>query len=383
MQSEVLILDLLDALTDLERNFEVGTSFNIFKAVNIAKREIHHSRFLAFLLDPCESHGLGDRFLREMLVATATVATAPPVSRLTLTITDLSGATVFCEREFIDITVQIPALNLIFVIENKIDASERQNQLSDYRALIGRSYPSCRFFGCFLSPDGYEGADEQWTPISYSVVANGLKRIMARSDVGPDVTSILRQYISLIEKDIMVSDELISACKKIYAQHREAFELILKHGRIPVLPEAFQVFQDEHSGLQSLALREGAVVFISAAWQEIPGFQIVPSKTKWEPTCPIKYWFELKDKTLKLVFEAGPVPPESAFSRDQFVQGLGGKVAKKEDALFTRIRTKTLKLPDFPTVENLKAAMDELWKMIEGPSLNERVCEVAAACLRR
>jgi hypothetical protein len=33
--------------------------FNIFDALNIARAEIRHSNFLAFILDPAESHGQG------------------------------------------------------------------------------------------------------------------------------------------------------------------------------------------------------------------------------------------------------------------------------------------------------------------------------------
>jgi PD-(D/E)XK nuclease superfamily protein len=47
--------------------------FNIFEAIGFVGQELMHSRFLAFLLDPSKSHGLGDlllkRLLRETLAA--------------------------------------------------------------------------------------------------------------------------------------------------------------------------------------------------------------------------------------------------------------------------------------------------------------------------
>jgi len=41
--------------------------FNVFEALGAVRQELRHSRFLAFLLDPEENHGLGDEFARRVL----------------------------------------------------------------------------------------------------------------------------------------------------------------------------------------------------------------------------------------------------------------------------------------------------------------------------
>jgi hypothetical protein len=41
--------------------------FNIFDALRVDRAEIRHSNFLAWLLDPAESHGQGSLFLTEIL----------------------------------------------------------------------------------------------------------------------------------------------------------------------------------------------------------------------------------------------------------------------------------------------------------------------------
>src|SRR5437868_2634487 len=67
--------------------------FNIFDALNIARREIHHSNFLAFLLDPVESHGQSQLFLKALLMDL--LKSAPPelrpLSPIELDGTDLRG----------------------------------------------------------------------------------------------------------------------------------------------------------------------------------------------------------------------------------------------------------------------------------------------------
>src|SRR3954453_131992 len=54
-----------DDLTELEAR--IGR-FNIFDALRVARVEIRHSNCLAWLLDPAESHGQGDLFLRAVLM---------------------------------------------------------------------------------------------------------------------------------------------------------------------------------------------------------------------------------------------------------------------------------------------------------------------------
>jgi len=54
-----------DELLELEER--IGR-FNIFDALRIVEREVKHSDFLAWLLDPNESHGQGGLFLRAILM---------------------------------------------------------------------------------------------------------------------------------------------------------------------------------------------------------------------------------------------------------------------------------------------------------------------------
>ena len=51
-------------LQQLEKMFE---KFNIFDCLKLSRQEIRHSNFLAWLLDPKETHGLGDYFIKEYL----------------------------------------------------------------------------------------------------------------------------------------------------------------------------------------------------------------------------------------------------------------------------------------------------------------------------
>ena len=67
MTDKEVLLDrfLLDEnLKGLENDF---SKFNIFDCLKLTRAEIRHSTFLAWLLDPNETHGLNDFFLKEFL----------------------------------------------------------------------------------------------------------------------------------------------------------------------------------------------------------------------------------------------------------------------------------------------------------------------------
>ena len=64
MEEHRLLEDFVVGNRDLERLEALLAEFNIFEAIGVVRQELRHSDFLAFLLDPHQSHGLGDDFLK-------------------------------------------------------------------------------------------------------------------------------------------------------------------------------------------------------------------------------------------------------------------------------------------------------------------------------
>lgn len=382
--NEESLLALIDALSDLERKFKLATRYNVFDAVAIARQEIRHSRFLAFLLDPASPHGLGSVFLRGILLSAVSEHPDPPVSRLQVAVADLAGCVVHCERDHFDITVEVPTLDLLFVIENKIDAAESEGQLSRYRDVAMERYKSSRFMGTFLTPSGYEGEDDSWGTMGYAAVAAALKATMQTVSAPPDVAMTVTHYIELIERKIVPSEALIEACKRIYQQHRTAFDLVVEHGQEPILAQAFHLFvQGSGTGLKSTAVRSNTAFFLYDEWLRIPKYPQADSK-RWQSPFPVLMWFEAGTNRLRLRLEVGPFLDSSR--RASVVERLQAELPadtqvarskrKGKGNTFTRVVTLSTQIPEDPEAADLVGAMEKLWADAKGQKWNEVVRKV-------
>jgi hypothetical protein len=387
IESESELLTCLDALREFERVHNLFSRFNLFEAVNMARQEIRHSRFLAYLLEPSQPHGLDDRFLRAVIMAAADNHADLRVSKLHLAIADYSSARVYCERDHFDISIEVPDLALLFVIENKIGSEEHEDQLKGYREKAKSLYPTHHFFGCFLTAEGYDGGDAEWAPLSYADIARVLKKLCADEAGGSDVKIAIKHYVELIEKKIMPSKELIDACRQLYRQHRAALDLIYEHGVESMLDQAYAEFRRTHADLSSALLsRKGFLSFVPTNWRDIPGFDVADtSKSKWELACPIKFWFQTTDKKVYLKLEVGPVDSAKAFNRSDFVTRLrvafGENPAKRKGDSFTRVWNKSINLDADAGVDELAECLVKLWKYIDSGNVIAKVAEIVMECL--
>ena len=64
----------IDDNEDLESLETRLDRFNIFESLGLVRQEIRHSAFLSWLLDPTETHGLGDYWLRQFLKRSSRMA---------------------------------------------------------------------------------------------------------------------------------------------------------------------------------------------------------------------------------------------------------------------------------------------------------------------
>jgi len=197
--------------------------FNIFDAVNTVRREMRHSDFLAFLLNPYSNHGLKGAFGEIFLGALANS------DRGSGYFVPFDSAEVRREWRNIDILVCCRASKVVFIIENKIDSTERDGQLERYWNTVHAEFPGFRVIGLYLTPEAEKPSCKDYFPIGYARVCDSLKTLLGKQKdtLPPGFKVAVEHYSAIIQQQITtMTPELRTQCWAIYSKHKHAFDLI-------------------------------------------------------------------------------------------------------------------------------------------------------------
>lgn len=212
--------DLLQKLTEQVKSYvpdDPFVEFNIFSALSDHCEEVRlHSRFISYLLAPNSPHNKGVLFLNEFLktvkssfvINTDSIEVHPNYYRRT-------------EYKYIDISIIDRIQHKAIIIENKINAADREGQLERYcAALVNEdliSFDNIEVY--YLTVDGrepsenstdYEGIFPQLKNkvrrISYeSEILSWLDAVIPECSADPPLQQALNQYEAIV-KDICRSD---------------------------------------------------------------------------------------------------------------------------------------------------------------------------------
>jgi len=177
------------------------TSFNVFSVLRGDADEVGlHSRFIAELLDPSGSHKLGDRF--QTLFFETLDGLRPSHQTFPVVQREVSGT-----HGRIDILMR--GGNSGLVIENKIYARDRPQQLQNYYEFLKSRYPQGKRRLLYLTLSGTQPWNEsrgnvpetEIELISYSPnILDWMERCVQASYQIPHLRESLIQYISLVKK---------------------------------------------------------------------------------------------------------------------------------------------------------------------------------------
>jgi hypothetical protein len=202
--------------------------FNIFHATDMGRREIKHTKFLKYLLDPNESHGLGSNFLRNFLLkVSASCEKLPPITDLDLSLCMVTAEEILNRsknknRDRLDLYLETPVRgqgggNLIIAIENKLDATQSSGQLTKYhQGLMERHGDQC--IHLFLSDQGEKPDDDNWFLITYTnhvVPALRMTRNQMKGKISEYIDSILNDYENIFLSDEDENEAVDSAARRL------------------------------------------------------------------------------------------------------------------------------------------------------------------------
>jgi hypothetical protein len=236
-----LDLDTLNRLIvdcpDLEHLESMLGGFNLFQVLKFEYGEIRHSNVLAWLLDPSESHGLNETFLKKWLmrIVHETSGDAPsPVRAVDIDAWQLLGVQVHREWQKIDLLLVLTFSKQeewVICLENKVNSTQSKGQLRKYRSRVEREFSNAKHrIYLFLTKNGETPDDDAYIGVTYDQVHKVLKEcISAKSHViGAEPGVLLESYIRLLEEKFMEESEIARTARKIYQQHRRALDVIFE-----------------------------------------------------------------------------------------------------------------------------------------------------------
>ena len=304
---------------------ERRSEFDALTFLGMSASEEVHSRILAWLLDPQESHGVGDRFLRGFLRKTAEVATAAGVC-----VGDVGDESAFdwsatrVQQEWrhvvkgregrLDILIINDEEGFLCGIENKIFSGEHSEQLTRYRRALAVAYPDFLRHHVFLSPAGtvplWEEERQYWTPVNYTTVLQLVEQAITQGDepLREDVSSFLRQYSTTLWRRVVpdTTSNARTLARKIYMEHRAAIDFINANR-----PN----YKEEGIAIVKLAIdlndqwvldweERNLVFFRSKEWDQ---FEVLRTGIGWgNPGSLITFGFDFRPDYLHLICTLGP-----------------------------------------------------------------------------
>jgi hypothetical protein len=204
-------------------------------------KEVNVSRFLAWLLDPAEGHGLGDMAIQSLLTrawwnsdaADLDLTTRRFLSPSNVQTEGFSSAVVTTEIDLngrsLDVLIVDTARKRYIAIENKFGAQQSRAQLRDYRRQLEKLLPDFLGVYIFLDSNAADPEDTAWIPVGYDWLAEFLREAEKREATASHVREALSQFRNVIEdetEDSMGKSSFGRLVTEVAGGHPEVFEIM-------------------------------------------------------------------------------------------------------------------------------------------------------------
>lgn len=333
----LLDIDCLEELQPWSRKF------NLFDVLKASRNEIRHSNVLAWLLNPNENHGLGDSYIRKF-VQNLTLNSKHHSNIFDLLLLDFYSFSVYREWKNIDILLISKDEKVVIAIENKVGSHEHNNQLYRYKEILNKEFADYKSILIYLTPDGDCPSDTDWDILTYESIVENLEDIRDRTELLPDVSLMISNYIDTIRRDIVNDTQLIEICNKIYNKHKKALDLIYEYRidnkkDVEEIRKTLQKFSE--SG-RIIYLDDGTDTYIPFYTKEMTDFlpNLANDNGSWNDEHTYRFWLSPGEK-LQVVFELGGsnVPESTMNNMQKLINITKQNDKRKENFKYKRLRS--------------------------------------------
>lgn len=218
-------------------------------------REIPVSRFLAWILDPSQGHGLQDTPIRRLLTAAwrnrddsdLDLSIKRQISPATLATHSFLSCMIQTEIQFppekgkLDLLILVPKDKILIAIENKFGAGEGPGQLKKYTKSLAKKYPDWTRILIYLDLYGEAPGHSDWIGLDYAWLVEELSAAESSPWLGDESKDAIREFRGAIELDSDTFEHVSTtdgALVDVVQEHREVFECMAEWHRSGLrLPE--------------------------------------------------------------------------------------------------------------------------------------------------
>lgn len=231
---EILLEGFILDNPELEKLEQMLDHFNVFEILKIVNTESQHSNVLAWLLNPNSNHGLGEYFLKQLLINFAAqnrnYIQKLGLSRSNFHTFDYKDIEIRREWKNIDLLILFREGNkqIAVVFENKVFSDEHSNQLKRYRQIIETDFKGYLPIYILLTPEITEPSDANWVNFTYNDIVDLLDRLLeAKKDrLKDDIYQFIKQYNIILRRYIVGNGDVEELCRQIYRKHAKALEAL-------------------------------------------------------------------------------------------------------------------------------------------------------------
>jgi len=229
---EAFVLD--HTLEELEKELN---KFNLFDVLKSTHNEYLHSSVIRWLLDPKETHGLKDYFLKNFLKKVLFLNKDDPhlqFSPIEIDVFDFDNSLVQSEEVFSnrrrgDISITNERNKFYILIENKIFSGEGEQQTKEYVKETEKRYHDYRRLYIFLTPDGRSPESEEFITFSYSDFIGVIDDVLTskKEEISDNTKFIMSQLKRNVEVNILNESNVEQLCLNIYEKHKRVIDKII------------------------------------------------------------------------------------------------------------------------------------------------------------
>lgn len=389
---------VIDESQNLEKLKLYLSQPNYMEILGISHRELQHSNFLSWMLNPKSSHSIGNYFLKSFI----NLLQIPLEDKIRINLSELEYTKILREYNDIDLLIVNDKLKFTICIENKIKSGKSgNNQLLKYYEIVENiwSNKGHKNYYVYLTPFPRTLTDKEieieYVNLTYQSILEILKDTLKSTQPSEETKPLIEHYIRNLEKNIMGISKEVKLAQEIYQKHKLAIDFIVNNKPSLYSKELFNQINEyfkNHNSYQNLTPNDKNIIrflpneiipyfdYKTNSWPETTSsfaLELFCEQDRiWLKFCYGAIWVDDEDKKLKLQ----KIKDEN-FNKMKSFSSISRKVARrsKSSSKYPSIANfDIIKITDkeFKESDNVFSAFIEKFKKFEENILNKWSIEV-------